>query len=151
LCFKTDLFGDWIPDEWIHQVLAVVSSHPEYHFYCHTGNPTRCLEFEFSENIELFAWAYTQKTLDAAMSAFEEMDSPIAREVIYQPFIEPVKFTAFGRKNPWKIFYWKDIKKVKTPGDPRLKFFSTINPRIIEIRDKVTLMRQVATPSNNLI
>ncbi|MEM3745462.1 MAG: DUF5131 family protein [Candidatus Bathyarchaeia archaeon] len=50
-----DMWGDWVPAEWIERVLRVVRSKPRSKFFFLTKNPKRYLEFEdkFSENVVL--------------------------------------------------------------------------------------------------
>jgi protein gp37 len=45
-----DLFGDWVPEEWILQVLKVVAQHPEHTFQFLTKNPKRYKDFYFTSN-----------------------------------------------------------------------------------------------------
>ena len=76
LCSMADLWGDWVPSEWIQQILTVIGQHPEYNFISLTKNPKRYLEFEFPENIWLGATADTQKRFDAAMDVFRDLAGP---------------------------------------------------------------------------
>jgi protein gp37 len=73
LCSMADLFGDWVPDEWILQILEVIARHPEYNFIALTKNPKRYLKFTFPKNIWLGATADTQKRFDVAMDVFRLM------------------------------------------------------------------------------
>ncbi|MGD0576504.1 MAG: DUF5131 family protein [Candidatus Staskawiczbacteria bacterium] len=50
VCSYAELFGDWIPKEWIEKVLRVAKDNPQHTFQFLTKNPKRYLEFEFSEN-----------------------------------------------------------------------------------------------------
>jgi len=45
-----DLFGDWIPSEWIIKVIEVIENNPKHKFQFLTKNPKRYLEFNFPEN-----------------------------------------------------------------------------------------------------
>lgn len=75
LCSMADLWGDWIPSEWINQILDSISNHPEYNFIALTKNPKRYLEFSetIPSNVWLGATADTQKRFDTAMEVFKEM------------------------------------------------------------------------------
>jgi len=50
-----DLFGDWVPKEWIEKVLKVVKETPKATFLFLTKNPARYLEFNFPNNVILGA------------------------------------------------------------------------------------------------
>jgi len=45
-----DLFGDWIPKEWIEQVIEVAEKCPQHTFQFLTKNPKRYKEFKFPNN-----------------------------------------------------------------------------------------------------
>jgi protein gp37 len=53
VCSLADLFGDWIPREWIKNVLTVVKENRQHTFMFLTKNPKRYLEFEFPNNCML--------------------------------------------------------------------------------------------------
>ncbi len=50
VCSMGDLFGDWVPDEWIEAVLRVVDDNLHHTFMFLTKNPKRYREFEFPPN-----------------------------------------------------------------------------------------------------
>jgi protein gp37 len=50
VCSTGDLFGDWVPADWIYFVLQEVKKHPEHIFQFLTKNPKRYNEFEFPAN-----------------------------------------------------------------------------------------------------
>jgi len=50
VCSLADLFGDWIPNEWIEKVLRVVKDNPQHTFQFLTKNPKRYLKVEFPKN-----------------------------------------------------------------------------------------------------
>ena len=59
VCDCADLWGDWIPNEWIEKVLKVVKMCPQHTFQLLTKNPKRYLDFEpLPDN----AWAGTTVT-----------------------------------------------------------------------------------------
>jgi len=46
----TDPMGDWLPVEWIHEILKIIYQCPQHTFYFLTKNPKRYVEFEFPDN-----------------------------------------------------------------------------------------------------
>jgi len=50
VCSMADLFGAWVPPEWIEQVLETVSACPQHTFIFLTKNPARYAEFELPGN-----------------------------------------------------------------------------------------------------
>ena len=45
VCDMADLFGDWVPKEWILRTLVAIRSHPDQTFLLLTKNPRRYFEF----------------------------------------------------------------------------------------------------------
>jgi len=45
-----DMFGEWVPEEWIEKVLEVVRKCPQHTFQFLTKNPNRYYEFDFPNN-----------------------------------------------------------------------------------------------------
>jgi protein gp37 len=50
VCSMADLFGDWVPDEWIKEILQIVTECPQHIFMFLTKNPKRYYSFEFPDN-----------------------------------------------------------------------------------------------------
>ena len=46
VCDCGDLWGEWVPNEWIEEVLKVVKKCPQHTFQFLTKNPQRYLDFE---------------------------------------------------------------------------------------------------------
>ena len=44
VCSMADLFGDWVPDEWIAEVLAACANAPQHRYLFLTKNPKRYVE-----------------------------------------------------------------------------------------------------------
>ena len=57
VCDMADLFGYWVPNEWIKEILSVVSKFPETTFFFETKNPARYHQFKelLPENVILSA------------------------------------------------------------------------------------------------
>lgn len=46
VCSMADLFGDWVPDEWIEEVFASCKKAPQHRYLFLTKNPGRYMELE---------------------------------------------------------------------------------------------------------
>ena len=53
VCAFADLFGSWIPDEWIKAVIKTITETPRHTYVFLTKNPQRYREFEFPANVYL--------------------------------------------------------------------------------------------------
>lgn len=62
-----DLFGKWVPDEWIEEVIKVTKKCPQHTFQFLTKNPERYGDFEFPSN----CWLGTTIEGDNANNVFE--------------------------------------------------------------------------------
>lgn len=53
VCSMADLFGDWVPDEWVIKVLKVARQNPQHIFQFLTKNPKLYSEFQdlFTDNM----------------------------------------------------------------------------------------------------
>ena len=55
VCSMADLFGDWVPPEWIQAILKVIKESPRHTFLFLTKNPIRYHDFYFPQNCWLGA------------------------------------------------------------------------------------------------
>ncbi|MDY6796984.1 MAG: DUF5131 family protein [Actinomycetota bacterium] len=83
-----DLFGEWVPWEWIRFVQSVVEECPQHTFLFLTKNPSRYAEFPFPDNCWL---GMTVDTADAAYNRTRlwDMKHP-NRFVSLEPLLEDV-------------------------------------------------------------
>jgi protein gp37 len=88
-CSMADLFGAWVPKEWIDAVLAVCSESPAFDFLLLTKNPKRLTEFEFPRNCWVGTTTDTQRRMDVAERIFRDVDASV-KWVSVEPMLEPV-------------------------------------------------------------
>jgi protein gp37/ParB-like chromosome segregation protein Spo0J len=91
-CSMADLFGRWVPREWIEAVLAQVRTHPEWNFLFLTKFPKRYAEFTFPENAWLGTTVDCQARVAAAEAAFAQVKCGV-KWLSIEPMIEPLEFT----------------------------------------------------------
>jgi len=108
-----DLFGRWVPDEWIEAVLTQVRSAPQWNFLFLTKFPNRMAEFEFPKN----AWVGTSVDLQVRIPAVEKAFARVNATVKWlsiEPLLQPLKFRRLD------LFQWIVIggasKSSKTPA-----------------------------------
>ncbi len=90
-CSMADLFGRWVPREWIDAVLAEVRAAPQWNFLFLTKFPVRMAEFDFPEN----AWIGTSVDCQARVANAERSFRKVRAGVKWlsiEPMIEPLKF-----------------------------------------------------------
>lgn len=45
VCSMADLFGDWVPDEWINEIMKSIAKAPQHRYLFLTKNPERYYEY----------------------------------------------------------------------------------------------------------
>ena len=90
-CSMADLFGRWVPGEWIDAVLSSVRSAPQWNFLFLTKFPQRLAEIEIPDN----AWMGTTVDVQARVANAEKAFAKVGGKVKWlsvEPMIEPLRF-----------------------------------------------------------
>jgi protein gp37/ParB-like chromosome segregation protein Spo0J len=98
-CSMADLFGRWVPQEWIEAVFAEVRSAPDWNFLFLTKFPKRMAEFDIPENAWMGTTVDLQARVPAAEAAFAKVKSGV-RWLSVEPMLEPIRF------NRLDLFQW---------------------------------------------
>jgi protein gp37 len=91
VCSMADLFGDWVPANWIDQVLDEVHNAPDWNFLFLTKNPKRLPDWSWPQNAWVGTTVDVQARVQAAMDAFREVDAPV-RFMSCEPMTERLVF-----------------------------------------------------------
>jgi protein gp37 len=62
VCSMADLFGDWVPDEWIEEVFRACNAAPQHRYIFLTKNPKRYMELLKNNNYVMKHWFGTTIT-----------------------------------------------------------------------------------------
>jgi protein gp37 len=98
-CSMADLFGRWVPDEWIRAVLEAASQNPQWNFLFLTKFATRLPAFEFPDNAWIGTTVDCQARVKAAEDAFARVHASV-KWLSIEPMLEPLRFTKLER------FHW---------------------------------------------
>ncbi len=90
-CSMADLFGKWVPTEWIEKVLDEIRSNPNWNYLLLTKFPQRLADFEFPGNAWVGTTVDTQARVAAAEKAFEKFDAPV-KWLSCEPMMERLTF-----------------------------------------------------------
>jgi len=93
VCSMADLFGDWVPAEWIQSVIDTCADNTQWDFLLLTKNPKRYQEFTFPLNCWLGATADTQTRADRAIAVFKNITGNI-KFLSSEPLMAPITFTS---------------------------------------------------------
>jgi protein gp37 len=95
VCSMADLFGRWVPAEWIEAVLAEVRAAPQWNFLFLTKFPIRMAEFNFPDNAWVGTTVDCQARVANAEKAFRKVRAGV-KWLSVEPLIERLKFTDLG-------------------------------------------------------
>ena len=88
-----DLFGQWVPDEWIEKVLASARANPQWDYLFLTKFPRRYVGLQLPET----AWVGTsvdeQKRVRLAEDAFRQIGNVRVKWLSLEPLLAPLEFT----------------------------------------------------------
>jgi protein gp37 len=98
-CSMADLFGRWVPREWIDAVLAEVRGNPQWNFLFLTKFPIRLQEFDFPDNAWVGTTVDAQARVKNAERAFEKVNAKV-KWLSCEPLLEPLKFSRLD------LFQW---------------------------------------------
>lgn len=103
VCSMADLFGKWVPTEWIEAVLKQVKDNSQWTFLFLTKFPIRMAEFEYPENTWLGTTVDYQHTVERAEKAFIKIKASGYKGICWlscEPMMERLTF------NNLNIFDW---------------------------------------------
>jgi protein gp37 len=131
VCSMADLFGRWVPGEWIDAVLAAVRAAPLWNFLFLTKFPVRMAEFDFPDN----AWVGTTVDCQARVANAERSFRKVRAGVKWlslEPLLEPLRFADLG------AFDWVVIggasRSSQTPAwHPPRKWIEAIEEEAIRV------------------
>jgi protein gp37/ParB-like chromosome segregation protein Spo0J len=93
VCSMADLYGRWVPDEWIKQVHDAMQADSRWQYILLTKFPTRYIGL----NLPRGAWVGTsvdeQKRVRIAEDAFRQIDSADVKWLSLEPLRAPLEFT----------------------------------------------------------
>jgi protein gp37 len=93
VCSMADLYGRWVPDEWIGQVHSSMLASPWWQYILLTKFPSRYVGLDLPPK----AWVGTsvdeQKRVRIAEDAFRQIDRVAVKWLSLEPLREPLEFT----------------------------------------------------------
>lgn len=91
-CSMADLFGKWVPREWIQAVLNEVTANPQWNFLFLTKFPLRYAEFEFPANAWIGTSVDAQARIPNAEKAFARVQGGV-KWLSCEPMLERLTFS----------------------------------------------------------
>ena len=103
-----DLFGDWVPDNWIEEVIKVVHDCPQHTFQFLTQNPVRLIGYDWPDNCWVGATATNGASMPDVLSALALVDAEV-RFISLEPLLGEVDTL-------WPHLEWLIIGPQSGPG-----------------------------------
>ena len=100
VCSMADLFGEWVPDEWIQAVFAACKAAPQHRYLFLTKNPERYKEIQFKIPLptsDRYWYGTTLTGTDGETLRFSGKNCFLSIE----PLLEPINAVDL-----WKRFGW---------------------------------------------
>ena len=91
VCSMADLFGEWVPQEWIDQVLKAVRQTPQWNFLFLTKNPARLVGIDWPPNAWVGTTVDCQTRVAAAQKAFAMIKAKV-KFLSCEPLLERITF-----------------------------------------------------------
>lgn len=93
VCSMADLYGRWVPDEWIKQVHESMLATPEWEYLLLTKFPARYVGLEMPTGTWLGTSVDEQKRVRIAEDAFRQVDGVKVKWLSLEPLREPLEFS----------------------------------------------------------
>lgn len=112
VCSMADLFGDWVPDEWIEEVFAACAKAPQHNYLFLTKNPKRYLDLEISgklpknDNMWYGVTITNMKQVEQAYEAVERLPIRVNLFFSIEPLLEDISW--HPRWSDMAMNWWMD-------------------------------------------
>ena len=105
VCSMADLFGEWVPDEWIAEVFMACEAAPQHRYLFLTKNPKRYMELKLKGKLPKQHWYGTSVTRkgDSDFFAFG-YNTFVSIEPILESFSDEKHDSYRQMVQPWVIF-----------------------------------------------
>lgn len=92
VCSMADLYGRWVPDEWIEKVHASMLASPQWQYILLTKFPSRYVGLDLPAGAFVGTSVDEQKRVRIAENAFREMPDNVIKWLSLEPLREPLQF-----------------------------------------------------------
>jgi protein gp37/ParB-like chromosome segregation protein Spo0J len=93
VCSMADLYGKWVPDEWIEQVHASAIANPQWDYLMLTKFPRRYVGLALPPTAWLGTSVDEQKRVRLAEEAFREIKGVQVKWLSLEPLLAPLEFS----------------------------------------------------------
>jgi protein gp37 len=124
VCSMADLFGEWVPKEWIDQVLDVCREQSQWTYLFLTKNPKRYQEFDFPDNCWIGATVDTQARAEPSVAALSAAKARV-KFISCEPLLEEVLFSGLDEID-WVIIGCQSAAGTSPEFQPRWEWVKDV-------------------------
>ena len=135
VCSMADLFGDWIPNEWIFKIMQEVEKNPQWTFIFLTKNPKRLKSIVWPDNAWIGTTVDTQKRAVTAEKYMADVSAKV-RFISCEPMLEEIKFTDMSMID-WLIIGGKSSNSQELEFQPEWKWVWSLTNMAYKAKCKV--------------
>jgi protein gp37 len=116
VCSMADLFGDWVPREWIESVLSQALKNPWHTFQFLTKNPKRLQEFNpWPENCWVGCTITNQEDMNERVGYLLNADARV-RFISHEPLLSEIRQSQAWWHKTSLLLQWAIIGAMTGPG-----------------------------------
>jgi protein gp37/ParB-like chromosome segregation protein Spo0J len=93
VCSMADLFGAWVPQEWIDQVVAATVANPQWEYLYLTKFPQRYDRLQLPASGWIGASVDEQHRAEPTLAAMRKVTGVKVKWLSLEPLLEPIKFS----------------------------------------------------------
>ena len=94
VCSMADLFGAWVPQEWIEQVVASTVANPQWEYLYLTKFPQRYDRLQLPASGWIGASVDEQRRAEPTLAAMRKVSGVKVKWLSLEPLLEPIKFSS---------------------------------------------------------
>ena len=94
VCSMADLFGAWVPQDWIDQVVASTVVNPQWEYLYLTKFPQRYDRLQLPESGWIGASVDEQRRAEPTLEAMRKVSGVKVKWLSLEPLLEPIKFSS---------------------------------------------------------
>lgn len=94
VCSMADLFGAWVPQNWIEQVVASTVANPQWEYLYLTKFPQRYDRLQLPESGWIGASVDEQRRAEPTLEAMRKVSGVRVKWLSLEPLLEPIKFSS---------------------------------------------------------
>lgn len=94
VCSMADLFGAWVPQEWIDQVVAATVANPQWEYLYLTKFPQRYDRLQLPASGWIGASVDEQHRAEPTLAAMRKLSGVKVKWLSLEPLLEPIKFSS---------------------------------------------------------